>query len=68
MSQENVKLALAVADTWNRGDHEAFLALWDEEAVRSRSRASCSRRVQSLALAGLFEWAGVEIEPPPYGL
>ena len=32
MSQENVKLALAVADAWNRGDHEAFLALWDEEA------------------------------------
>ena len=32
MSQENVKLALAVADAWNRGDHEAFMALWDEEA------------------------------------
>ena len=28
-----MKLALAVADAWNRGDHpEAFLALWDEEA------------------------------------
>lgn len=32
MSEENVQLALAVADTWNRGDHEAFLALWDKEA------------------------------------
>jgi hypothetical protein len=30
MSEENVKLALAVADAWNRGDHEAFLPLWDE--------------------------------------
>ena len=32
MSDENVKLVVAVADLWNRGDHEAFLALWDEEA------------------------------------
>jgi ketosteroid isomerase-like protein len=32
MSQENVKLVHAVADAWNRGDLEAFLALWDEEA------------------------------------
>ena len=32
MSQENVEIALAVADAWNRGDHEAFLAVWDEEA------------------------------------
>jgi uncharacterized protein len=32
MSQENVEVALAAADAWNRGDHEALLALWDEEA------------------------------------
>jgi ketosteroid isomerase-like protein len=32
MPEENLELALAVADAWNRGDHEAFLALWDEEA------------------------------------
>jgi ketosteroid isomerase-like protein len=32
MSQENVEIALAAADAWNRGDREAFLALWDEEA------------------------------------
>jgi ketosteroid isomerase-like protein len=32
MSQENVEIALAAVDAWNRGDHEAWLALWDEEA------------------------------------
>ena len=32
MSQENVEIALAAADAWNRGDREAWLALWDEEA------------------------------------
>jgi len=31
MSEENVEIALAVVDAWNRGDREAFLALWDEE-------------------------------------
>lgn len=32
MSEENVRIALALVDTWNRGDREAFLALWDEGA------------------------------------
>ena len=32
MSEENVEIALAAVDAWNRGDHEAWLALWDEEA------------------------------------
>ena len=32
MSEENVKIALAAVDAWNRGDREAWLALWDEEA------------------------------------
>jgi ketosteroid isomerase-like protein len=32
MSEENVKIALASADGWNRGDDEAWLAPWDEEA------------------------------------
>ena len=32
MSQENVRIARALVDTWNRGDREAFLALWDDEA------------------------------------
>ena len=27
-----MKIALAVVDAWNRGDREAWLALWDEEA------------------------------------
>jgi hypothetical protein len=32
MSKENVEIALAAAATLNRGDREAFMALWDEEA------------------------------------
>ncbi len=32
MSQENVEIGLAAVDAWNRGDREAWLALWDEEA------------------------------------
>src|SRR6266567_4703605 len=32
MSQENVEIALAAVDAWNRGDLEAWMALWDEEA------------------------------------
>jgi ketosteroid isomerase-like protein len=32
MSEENVEIALAAIDAWNRGDREAWLALWDEEA------------------------------------
>jgi ketosteroid isomerase-like protein len=32
MSEENVEIARALADSWNRGDREAFLALCDEEA------------------------------------
>ena len=32
MSEENVEIALAAVEAWNRGDHEAWLALWDEEA------------------------------------
>ncbi len=32
MSQENVEIALAAAEAWNRGDREALVALFDEEA------------------------------------
>ena len=32
MSEENVEIALAAVDAWNRGDREAWLVLWDEEA------------------------------------
>jgi ketosteroid isomerase-like protein len=32
VSEENVEIALAASDAWNRGDREALLALWDEEA------------------------------------
>ena len=33
MSQENVELALLVADAWSRRDVEATVALWDPEGV-----------------------------------
>jgi ketosteroid isomerase-like protein len=32
VSEENIEIALAVAESWNRGDLETFIALWDEEA------------------------------------
>ena len=32
MSEENVEINLSVVDAWNRGDREAWMALWDEEA------------------------------------
>src|SRR3954467_9567294 len=32
MSQENIEIALAAVDAWNRGDREAWMALWDEGA------------------------------------
>ena len=43
MSEENARIALALADTWNRGDHEAFLALWDEGAEFYPLRAQLER-------------------------
>jgi ketosteroid isomerase-like protein len=32
MSQENIEIALAAAEAWNRGDREALMILFDEEA------------------------------------
>jgi ketosteroid isomerase-like protein len=32
VSEENVEIALAAADAWNRGDYEAWLATWDENS------------------------------------
>jgi ketosteroid isomerase-like protein len=32
MSRENVEIVRAAVDAWNRGDREAWMALWDEEA------------------------------------
>ena len=32
MSEENVEINLSIVDAWNRGDREAWMALWDEEA------------------------------------
>ena len=43
MSQENVEIALAAAEVWNRGNTEAFMALWDEEAEFYPLRAQLER-------------------------
>ena len=32
MSQDNVEIIRSLVDAWNRGDREAFMAMWDEEA------------------------------------
>jgi ketosteroid isomerase-like protein len=44
MSQENVKIALGLAEAWNRGDREGFLSLWDEEAEFYPLRAQLERK------------------------
>jgi ketosteroid isomerase-like protein len=44
MSQENVKLVRAAFDAWNRGDHEALLEMWDEEAKFYPLRAQLESR------------------------
>jgi hypothetical protein len=33
MPKENVEIGLAAVDAWNRGEREAWLALWDEGAA-----------------------------------
>jgi hypothetical protein len=33
MSQENVELVLKGLEYWNRGDLDAFVGLWDDDAV-----------------------------------
>jgi ketosteroid isomerase-like protein len=47
MSQEDAEIALAAVDAWNRGDHEAWLALWDEEAEFYPLRAQLERESYS---------------------
>ena len=32
MSEENIEIALAAAEAWNRGDRDALMILYDEEA------------------------------------
>jgi ketosteroid isomerase-like protein len=32
MSQENVEIVRAVIDAWNRGDFDAWISAWDEQA------------------------------------
>lgn len=44
MAQEDVEVALAGVDAWNRGDREAWLALWDEEAEFYPLRAQLEGR------------------------
>jgi ketosteroid isomerase-like protein len=69
MSQENVEIALAALDAWNRGDREAWLALWDEEAEFHPLRAQLEGESYSghagmtRFLAGMTEeWEGVRVE------
>ena len=50
MSEENVEIALAGVDAWNRGDHEAWLALWDEEAEFHPLRAQLEGESYSLGV------------------
>ena len=44
MAQEDVEVALAGVEAWNRGDREAWLALWDEEAEFYPLRAQLEGR------------------------
>jgi ketosteroid isomerase-like protein len=44
MSQENVEIVRAAFDAWNRGDHDAVLRLWGEEAEFYPLRAQLEGR------------------------
>src|SRR3954454_9712770 len=69
MSEENVEIALAVVEAWNRGDREAWLALWDEDAefhpLRAQLEGESYRGHEGLErfLAEMTEeWEGVRFE------
>jgi ketosteroid isomerase-like protein len=64
MSEDNVDVALALVDTWNRGDREAFISLWDERAefyplrAQLEGEAYVGREGLDRFIAGLAdEWA-----------
>ena len=66
---ENVEVALALVDAWNRGDREAFISLWDEQAVfyplRAQLEGEAYRGHDGLDrfITGLTdEWADVRFE------
>jgi ketosteroid isomerase-like protein len=69
MSQDNVEIALAAVDAWNRGDREAWMALWDKEAEFYPLRAQLEGEAY-LGHDGLErfltemtkEWEGVRFE------
>jgi len=45
MSQENVEIVRAAFDAWNRGDIEAWISAWDEQAEFYPLRAQrCTMR------------------------
>jgi hypothetical protein len=54
MSQENVEIALAAVDAWNRGGREAWMALWDEEAEFYPLRAQLEAR----RIGAMRGWSG----------
>jgi ketosteroid isomerase-like protein len=69
MPHGNVEIALAAVDAWNGGDREAWMALWDEEAVfyplRAQLEGEAYRGHEGLErfLTGLTEeWEGVRFE------
>jgi ketosteroid isomerase-like protein len=69
MSEENVDVALALVDAWNRGDREAIISLWDEQAefypLRAQLEGEVYRGHDGLErfITGLTdEWADVRFE------
>jgi ketosteroid isomerase-like protein len=69
MSQDDVDIALAAVDAWNRGDREAWLALWDEDAefypLRAQLEGQSYRGREGLArfLSEMAEeWEDVRFE------
>jgi ketosteroid isomerase-like protein len=44
MSQENVEIIRAAFDAWNRGDHDALIEMWHEEAEFYPLRAQLEGR------------------------
>jgi ketosteroid isomerase-like protein len=57
MSEENVEIIRAAFDAWNRGDHEALIEMWDEEAEFYPLRAQLEGRAYR-GPQGLREFIG----------
>jgi ketosteroid isomerase-like protein len=69
MSEETMKVALAALDAWNRGDREAFMSAWDEQAefvpLRAQLESEVYRGIEAVDrfLTELTnEWEAVRFE------